>query len=145
MQSAIKFHNVNLTDLRDTVNQYDIQSIYRALHTLNGAGIGYMGTIVCDGDVVSEYVALQHVSHIINDLTIVDDMIIGNVTILNTPAGQVVVDSLVKDDKLICGFSMASMVKNNSDGNYVVEKIMGFHLSPKKSPITRIVNWDSAG
>ena len=54
-------------------------------------------------------------------------------------------DSLVKDDKLNCGFSMASRVKHNSDGNYVVEKIMGFHLSPKKSPITRIVNWDIVG
>lgn len=145
MQEKIKFHNVNLTDLRETVNQYDMQSIYRALHTLNGAGVGYMGTIVCDGDVVSEYVALQHVSHIINDLTIVDDMIIGNVTILNTPVGQIAMDSLVKDDKLICGFSMSSMVELKSDGVCVVEKIVAFHLSPKKSPITRIVNWDIVG
>lgn len=140
MQSGIKFYNVNLTDLRDTVNQYDMQSIYRAVHTLNGTGFDCLGTIVCDGDVVSEHVNLEHVSHIINGLSIVDDMIIGNVTILDTPAGRIVMDSLVKDDKLTCGFSMSSMVELISDGVCVVEKIVAFHISPEKSPIMRNVS-----
>ena len=140
MQSEIKFFNVSLTDLRDMIHKYDVQSIYRAVRTSNGASFAYMGSIVWDGSVVSEYENLQHVSHIINDVTIVDDMIIGNVTILNTPAGQIVVDSLIKDDKLICGFSMSSMVDIDPNGDYVVDRIVTFHIAPGRSPITRIVN-----
>lgn len=143
MHTGMKFYNVNLADLRDMVHHYDMQSMYRAVHALNGSSfehIGLLGEIQVGGR-VSEYVDLEHVSHTINDLNIVDDMIIGHVTILDTPAGRIVRNSLVNGGKLICGFSMASIVELDSDGDCVVDRIVAFHLAPEKSPITRVVDW----
>lgn len=147
MQRELKFYNVNLVDLRDTVHKYDLQSLYRAVNALNGDTfdkIGVLGEIQI-GDQGREYVELEHVSHTIDEFKIVDGMVLGNVRILDTPAGRIVRNSLVgsrkqNNDMLICGFTMASIVDIETSG-YVVDRIVAFHLSPEKSPIMRIVDW----
>jgi hypothetical protein len=145
MQKEIKFYNVNLADLRAMVHTYDLQSLYRAVDALNGASfekIGVLGELQVDR--VKEYVDLEHVSHTIDEFKIVDDMIIGHVRILDTPAGKIAQNSLINDGKLICGFSMASMVDINDDGDCVVDRIVAFHMSLDKPPITRKVDWSAA-
>lgn len=147
MQRELKFYNVNLMDLRDTVHKYDMQSLYRAVDALNGEvydRIGLLGEIQI-GNQGNEYVDLEHVSHAIDEFKIVDGMILGNVRILDTPAGRIVRNRLVgsrkqTNDMLICGFTMASIVDIETDG-YVVDRIVAFHLSPDKFPITRNVDW----
>lgn len=147
MQREIKFYNVNLVDLRDAVHKYDMQSLYCAVNELNGDAFyksGVLGEIQI-GNQCREYVQLEHVSHAIDEFKIVDGMVLGNVRILDTPAGRIVRNSLVgsrkqNNDMLICGFSMASIVKIEA-GGYVVDRIVAFHLSPDKSPITRNVDW----
>lgn len=142
MQRELKFYNVNLVDLRDTVHKYDLQSLYHAVNALNGDTfdkIGVLGEIQIS-DQGREYVELEHVSHTIDEFKIVDGMVLGNVRILDTPAGRIVRNSLVDNGKLICGFTMASIVDIETSG-YVVDRIVAFHLSPVKSPIMRIVDW----
>jgi len=146
MQRELKFYNVNLMDLRDTVHKYDMQSLYRAVDALNGEvydKIGLLGEIRI-GNRGKEYVELEHVSHTIDEFKIVDGMILGNVRILDTPAGRIVRNGLVgrrkqNNDMLICGFTMESIV--DWSGGYVVDRIVAFHLSPDKFPIERTVDW----
>lgn len=128
----ITFKNAKLTDLRNTVNNYNIYSVYGAVMALSGEVLGE----ITFNNSASESINLANVSHSISNVRVVEDMIVGDVTILDTPAGAIVAKNLIRDGELICGYSMTSVVEFNN-----VIHIVSFNIAPANNPITRNVDF----
>lgn len=129
---SITFKNAKLTDLRNTFNEYNRVSVYGAVMALGSKILGE----IAFNNLSSESINIGNVSHSISNIRIVDEMIVGDVTILDTPAGNIVSKNLIRDGELVCGFSMTSIVEFNN-----IIHIVSFNIAPENKPITRNVNF----